>query len=149
MAHAGQIDMRAPSAALRDRAAQVDSVVADFFERTKPDLTVVAVGGYGRRELFPYSDVDLLLLVDRIPETAHQKDPIADFLRQLWDSGLRVSQSVRTVSDCCELHEGNLELTISLLDRRHLCGPAERFADLESRFPKFLGSQKSAIVREL
>ena len=49
---------------LESRTAQVDDLVRTAFEGTQPGATVVAVGGYGRRELFPYSDVDLLLLTD-------------------------------------------------------------------------------------
>jgi len=107
---------------LANRAANVDRAVAAAFERTRPAVTVAAVGGYGRRELFPYSDVDLLLLVDRVPDNDDVKSAISEFLRILWDGGLRVSQTVRTVADCCELHDGNLELTISLLDQRYVCG---------------------------
>ena len=110
---------------------------------------MVAVGGYGRRELFPYSDVDLLLLVDKVPDSSAAKASIAEFLRILWDQALRVSQSVRTVADCCELHDGNLELTISLLDQRYVCGDRARFEDLQKRFPKFIASERSTITHEL
>ncbi len=143
------INMPAAAAMLADRASRVDNSVAAAFERARPDATVVAVGGYGRCELFPYSDVDLLLLVDRLPDSAAAKEPISEFLRILWDEGLRVSHSVRPVADCCELHEGNLELTISLLDRRWLRGDPARFAELESRFPKFLAAQKTAVAHAL
>jgi [protein-PII] uridylyltransferase len=152
------IEVRVPFSALErlsagsilaDRAAHVDSSVVAAFGAARPDVTVVAVGGYGRLELFPYSDVDLLLLVDGVPETPAAKNSIAEFLRILWDEGYRVSQSVRTEADCCELHEGNLELTISLLDRRYVCGDRARFDTLDQRFPKFLASQKSTIAREL
>lgn len=139
----------APDLVLAERAARVDSSVSAAFEAAAPDVTVVAVGGYGRRELFPHSDVDLLLLVDRIPDAAAAKSSIAEFLRILWDEGYRVSHSVRTVADCCELHEGNLELTISLLDQRYVCGDRERFAELERRFPKFVMAQRGAIARDL
>jgi [protein-PII] uridylyltransferase len=138
-----------PEILLVERAASVDRAVSSAFEQVKPPITVVAVGGYGRQELFPFSDVDLLLLVDKIPDTPSGKEPISEFLRILWDQGLRVSQSVRTVADSCELHEGNLELTISLLDQRYVCGDPARFADLQKRFPKFLTAQKSVIAREL
>ena len=123
-----------PEVLLVERAANVDRAVSSAFEQVKPPVTVVAVGGYGREELFPFSDVDLLLLVDKIPDTAAGKGPISEFLRILWDQGHRVSQSVRTVADSCELHDGNLELTISLLDQRYVCGDTPRFADLEKRF---------------
>ena len=114
------IDPSSSVGVLAARAARVDSAVAAAFHKASPDVTVAAVGGYGRQELFPYSDVDLLLLVDKVPDTAAGKSSISEFLRILWDEGLRVSQSVRTISDCCELHDGNLELTISLLDQRYV-----------------------------
>lgn len=131
------------------RSAAVDAMVRAAFEQVRPNLTVSAAGGYGRSELFPYSDVDLLLLVDRPPEASADRDSLAEFLRILWDAGLRVSQSVRTAGECCEIHEGNLELTISLLDRRFVCGNESRFEDLEKKFPKFLASQRSNIAHEL
>jgi len=143
------LDTVSPDLLLAGRAAHVDSSVIAAFDAARPDVTVVAVGGFGRLELFPYSDIDLLLLVDKVPDTPAAKSPIAEFLRILWDEGYRVSQSVRTAADCCELHQGNLELTISLLDQRYVCGDRERFAGLERRFPKFLASQRSTIAREL
>ena len=127
----------------------MDRLVRQAFDRLHPNLTVVAVGGYGRSELFPFSDVDLLLLVDQAAPTGQERELISEFLKVLWDGGLRVSQSVRTPAECSELHEGNLELTISLLDRRYLCGEAFRWEELERRFPKFLSSQKLTIAHEL
>ncbi len=75
-------------------------------------LAVVAVGGFGRRELFPQSDIDLLLLVEsnqQIPP----REAIAVFLQTLWDSGYRPSHSVHTVEECVTEHDDNAELTIS------------------------------------
>ena len=130
------------------RSNSVDEVVLAAFDKFRPPVTAVAVGGYGRRELFPFSDVDLLLLNSGPLDTA-AREPVSDFLRTLWDSGLRVSQSVHTPAECCVIHEGNLELTISLLDQRYLCGEASRHVQLTAAFPKFLGSQRGAIVTHL
>ena len=130
------------------RSSEVDALVTSAFERTQPDVTVVAVGGYGRRELFPYSDVDLLLLVD-VPPSAKEREPIGEFLKQLWDQGLRVSQSVHTPVECCEIHEGNLELTISLLDQRLLCGEPIRHATLNRLLPRFLQAERAHIIHHL
>ena len=63
-------------------------------------LAMLAVGGFGRRELFPYSDVDLLILVQRESQTAVLKDALSEFVRLLWDAGLRLSHSVRTLAEC-------------------------------------------------
>src|SRR5882724_6163696 len=97
-------------------------------------LAMLAVGGFGRRELFPYSDVDIMLLVERESLAADLKEPLSEFVRLLWDAGLRLSHSVRTIAECTEIHEGNIELNISLLDRRLLAGDAAVYAILESRF---------------
>jgi len=95
---------------------------------------------YGRRQLFPYSDVDLLLLFESEKLAVDSKDAIAAFLRHLWDSDLRVSHSVRTPAECTEVHDRNIELNISLLDQRYLTGDralyagvAEKAAALSSR----------------
>ncbi|HME07542.1 MAG TPA: HD domain-containing protein [Bryobacteraceae bacterium] len=137
-----------PVEQIAQRSDQVDAQVASVFEQTQPRVTLAAVGGYGRRELFPHSDVDLLLLIDS-QLSAEEREPVAEFLRLLWDSGLRVSQSVRTAAECCEIHDGNLELTISLLDHRYLAGDRKRYDQLAERFPKFLNAQRADIARHL
>jgi [protein-PII] uridylyltransferase len=110
---------------LAERAAKVDNVVLEaaesllfLTEESRRGLVLAAVGGYGRRQLFPFSDVDLLLLCATEREVAERKAPVAEFLRKLWDCGLRVSQSVRTLAECLEVHDQNIELNISLLDLR-------------------------------
>jgi [protein-PII] uridylyltransferase len=125
------------------RTAQVDATVTEAFGSTQPPVTVVAVGGYGRRELFPYSDVDLLLL------SSGKTEGVAEFLRILWDQGLRIGQSLHTPADCCEIHEGNLELTISLLDQRYLCGDETPYRELQKLFPKFVTTHRDDIVAHL
>ena len=137
-----------PVEQVAQRSDQVDARVALVFEQTHPPVTLVAVGGYGRRELFPHSDVDLLLLIDA-PLTGTEREPVSELLRLLWDAGLHVSQSVRTVPECCEIHDGNLELTISLLDHRYLAGDQQRYHQLTERFPKFLNAQRTDIARHL
>lgn len=130
------------------RSNSVDEIVLAAFDRFELPVTALAVGGYGRRELFPYSDVDLLLL-NSGPLDTPARERVSGFLRTLWDSGLRISQSVHTPAECCVIHEGNLELTISLLDQRYLRGDATRYEQLTNAFPKFLNSQRAAIVAHL
>jgi len=112
-------------------------------------MTVLAVGGFGRRELFPCSDVDVLLLVSNSLTPSEIKAAVGAFVQDLWDSNLRLSHSVRTIDECCQLHEGNTELSISLLDRRLLAGDPDLFAQLEARMPKFFRLQGKAIARHL
>jgi [protein-PII] uridylyltransferase len=141
-------------AAVAGRTSRVDEAVADAVARhLDPEfskgLAVVAVGGYGRRELFPYSDIDLLLLVERDPKTPAERAALSAFLQELWDRGLRLSQSVRTPQNCCELQPGNTELHISLLDQRFLTGDAELYVQLAAALPRFLRSERRTLVREL
>ncbi|MBI4877979.1 MAG: [protein-PII] uridylyltransferase [Acidobacteria bacterium] len=112
-------------------------------------LAVAAVGGFGRRELFPHSDVDVLVLLEKEALVGASKDAMAGFLRALWDQRLRVSQSVRTLDECCALHEGNIELTVSLLDLRFLAGDRSLYDALAERLPRFLHSQRQSLVRHL
>lgn len=109
---------------LEARTQMVDCEVRDAVLRHLPadSVAVCAVGGYGRRELFPYSDVDLLVVAESEEPLAALKQPLSEFLRVLWDRGLRVSHSARTVAECARLHDDNPELHISLLDRRFLAG---------------------------
>ena len=110
---------------------------------------MLAVGGFGRRELFPYSDIDIMILLDSESLSGNIKDSLSSFVRLLWDAELRLSHSVRTVNECLEVHEQNIELNISLLDRRFLAGDHEVFTKLEGRFPGFLAKQGQKLGKHL
>lgn len=130
----------------------VEQTAIDAFRQTLApagDLAMLAVGGFGRRELFPYSDVDILILVEKESQTAGLKNPLSEFVRIIWDSGLRLSHSVRTIAECAEVHGQNIELSISLLDRRLLDGSADAYAKLENKFPAFLKRQARTLTRHL
>ena len=123
---------------LASRTAQVDREVCAaaaglLLPHAPAGFTLLAVGGYGRRHLFPHSDVDLLLLWESERMAYERKDAIRTFLQRLWDSGLRVSHSVRTPQECAEPHEDNVELSVSLLDWRYLAGDRALYARLEER----------------
>src|SRR5580692_5961176 len=119
------------------RSASVDRIVETQYCTllSTASVALLAVGGYGRRELFPYSDVDLLLLFENDRAIEDSKQLISPFLQNLWDAGLRVSHSVRTPAECAELHDGNTELNISLLDTRFLAGNERIFAELNRQAP--------------
>ena len=121
--------------ALAERTSQVDHLVIDASAELCriANPAILAVGGYGRRQLFPYSDVDLLLLFESESQASGHKEAIAAFLQQLWDSGIRVSHSVRTPAECAEVHGSNIELNISLLDQRFLTGDRVLYAELVRR----------------
>ncbi|HEY7303296.1 MAG TPA: [protein-PII] uridylyltransferase [Bryobacteraceae bacterium] len=112
-------------------------------------VAVAAVGGYGRRELFPYSDIDLLILVEEESHLAGIKLQVSEFIRVLWDAGLKVSQSVRTVAECCRVNEQNTEMHISLLDLRFIAGDRALFDLLAESLPEFYRQHGGRIVRRL
>ncbi len=141
-------------AEIEERTRHVDEVVSRAFtgalaSEFPTGMAALAVGGFGRRELFPFSDVDVLLLIADDKDPSSLKQSIGVFVQQLWDAGLRLSHSVRTLDDCCQLHDGNTELSISLIDRRLLTGDAQLFAELESRIPKFFKLHGRTLGRHL
>ena len=132
----------------------IEQITIDAFEESfatlaDPSVAMLAVGGFGRRELFPFSDVDVLILIERESQAAAIKDALAEFVRLLWDAGMRLSHSVHTIAECAEVHEGNIELSISLLDRRLLGGLPALHTKLESKLPGFFERQGHALTRHL
>src|SRR5271165_3794358 len=135
-------------------SAAIEQMTIDAFQRSfatlsDPNIAMLAVGGFGRRELFPFSDVDVLILIDRESQAASIKSALSEFVRVLWDAGLRLSHSVRTVTECAEIHEGNVELSISLLDRRMLAGSSDVYAKLDAKLPGFFERQARVLSRHL
>jgi [protein-PII] uridylyltransferase len=125
--------------AAKARAALVDELVMRFWDeevRTNPKLSqgvaVCAIGGFGRGELFPYSDVDLLFCVDKGAEKV-VKDPIRRVSQMLWDCGLQVSLTTRPPGECERLDEENPEFALSLLDLRRIGGDEAVFVKLRDK----------------
>ncbi|HXE12272.1 MAG TPA: HD domain-containing protein [Bryobacteraceae bacterium] len=140
--------------ALNSRSAAADETISKvaascFHSAMEEGLSLVAVGGYGRQELFPYSDVDLLLLADSNARLAEAAEPFSNCLRLLWDLGFRVSQSAHTAVECCQLNEQNIELHISLLDARFLTGDARVFDNLSTSLVAFYARQRHTLTRKL
>src|SRR6478735_7281503 len=86
-----------------------------------PSLCLMALGGYGRAELCPYSDIDIMFLT---PEGAEpgENAAIEKFLYALWDRGLKVGHSTRSLSDCETLARKDSKILTSLLDARLIAG---------------------------
>jgi [protein-PII] uridylyltransferase len=125
-------------AAIRERSDLLDTIIRQIWGSTLEDvpgregLCIAALGGYGRRALFPCSDVDLLFLCEGTPNESVQRG-IRRLCQTLWDLRLRVSPTTRTLADCGRLHHDNVEFNISLLDCRYVCGDAERFEQLRNK----------------
>lgn len=92
-------------------------------------ISLVAVGGFGRGELHPKSDIDLLILVKDQADIA--KDKIEAFITFLWDINLDVGHSVRTISECTEMAAQDLTVITNLIESRTLFGPEDLLANLK------------------
>jgi [protein-PII] uridylyltransferase len=96
-------------------------------------LCLLALGGYGRGMLFPYSDLDLLFLFGSEKSEEEFRPLISEFSRTLWDLGFRVSSAGRTIEECKRIEEDNAEFHLALLDRRFLAGDKSLFEKLDTR----------------
>ena len=117
--------------------------------------SLVAVGGYGRGELFPYSDVDVLLLlpdgtlIDAPLGDSSLKVRIENFIGSCWDTGLEIGSSVRTESEC--LHEASKDVTVqtSVLEARWLAGSKANFLSLQARLEKAIDPKAFFVAKSL
>ncbi len=98
-----------------------------------PGLCLVALGGYGREVLFPYSDLDLLFLSANEKIEEESRPLIAEFSRTLWDLGFRVSSAGRTTDECKRIEQDNAEFHLAMLDRRYLDGDKALFEKLDGK----------------
>jgi [protein-PII] uridylyltransferase len=145
-------------AAIRARANLVDRVVTQLHQAFFPSwgsagpdhFCLVAVGGYGRRELYPHSDVDLVFLAAHTRVQGAHQEEVAAISRTLWDMGMRVGGGVRNLAECRQLQRDNLEFTVSLLDARYVAGDAQVFHDLRNEvIPHIVARDRDDLVRDL
>src|SRR5262249_43141011 len=96
-------------------------------------LAIVAVGGYGRGELAPFSDIDLLFLLP-YKLTANAEQVIEYILYVLWDLGLKVGQATRSIEDCLRHARADMTIRTALLEGRYIWGDQPVFQELKHRF---------------
>ena len=101
--------------------AQIDRILGYLYQRTiaNPRIRLYAIGGYGRGELFPASDIDLLLLT---PDDLTDRDTIETFIQTLWQLGLDIAQHVHADRDLAPAATADIDLLTSLLENRQLAG---------------------------
>jgi len=139
------------------RSAAVDTLVTTFWNElagVEPLLaagvSVVAVGGYGRRELFPHSDVDLMFLLGGGVSERSVKESIRRMSQALWDAGLRVSPMTRTLEECSRFEPENVEFTLALFDARHVAGDVVQTAQLtEQAIPDMIERDRKRCIERL
>jgi [protein-PII] uridylyltransferase len=125
-------------ATIRRRALIIDNLVRKLLTPresadSQPAMAIVAVGGYGRKELFPHSDIDLLYLFQTKADEETHRDTVRQANQMMWDIGLRASPVTRSVKDCERFSVENVEFTLSLLDQRFVAGSKEIYEQLQSR----------------
>ncbi len=97
------------------------------------DVAIVAVGGYGRGELFPQSDVDLMMLLSEPPHRTLE-ERLSTLVGALWDVGLEIGLSVRTIDDCLEASRDDITVQTNLLESRPVGGNGKLFKDFQQRY---------------
>jgi [protein-PII] uridylyltransferase len=139
---------------LQGLAHETDVTLRALWQRAEfpATFTLVAVGGFGRGELFPHSDVDVLLLMpdgtsaDEHPEL---KRKVEAFIGGCWDAGLEIGSSVRTVSECVAQAEGDVTIQTSLLESRVITGDSRLYAAFQKRFKATIDPKAYFIAKTL
>jgi [protein-PII] uridylyltransferase len=144
-------------AAVRERASLVESIALQLYAAfLGPDgkgpegFCLAALGGFGRKVLFPGSDVDILFLLEDGRAEQRYRQAIANICREMWDLRLRVSPTTRSLVECGRLYRDNLEFNMSLLDCRYLAGDARLFVRLHDEvLPQLVVRERQPLVQNL
>ncbi|MFN0005275.1 MAG: [protein-PII] uridylyltransferase [Burkholderiaceae bacterium] len=144
--------------ALQDLAKLTDETLRDLWAQCDlgETLSLVAVGGYGRGELFPYSDVDVLVLLPNGLESAlenavHQETltQVEKFIGLCWDCGLEIGSSVRTLEECLSEASSDITIQTSLLEARLIGGDTRLFNNFQLEFFKNMDPKAFFIAKTL
>lgn len=119
---------------LKQHCRLVDELLRDLWRQTAlpPSLCLVAVGGYGRGELFPYSDVDLLILLPNNHDAAFDRQ-LEPLIGLFWDIGLAVGHSVRSLEECLDEAARDVTIRTNLLEARRLAGDRNTFNSMQAQ----------------
>jgi [protein-PII] uridylyltransferase len=144
---------------LQKLGRHTDATLQTLWQRAAlpSDFSLVAVGGYGRCELFPHSDVDVLLLLpngaalDAATQSGGEslKTRIENFIGSCWDSGLEIGSSVRTLTECIEESAKDVTVQTSLLEARWLAGSKDNFTSLRAQLDAALDPQAFFVAKTL
>lgn len=134
-----QFPALSPARYLRAHCKLIDRLLRDIWTDTEmPDeLAFIAVGGYGRGELYPHSDVDLLILLPDVADAA-VRDKLETLIGLLWDTGLEVGHSVRTIEECLDESARDISVQTNLLEARFLTGNRTLFRQFHQAYAAHL-----------
>mgnify|MGYP000324201643 CR=1 FL=1 len=136
--------------ASRQRAADTDRALSDLLHRAlgeDPKLGLIAVGGYGRRELSPHSDIDLLFVHRGHKEISSAT--LRNVLYPLWDAGFQIGHAVGTPKEAVERADSDIHAATSLLSARLIAGSQEAFAELIDRRDRSIAKNRRSFVRRI
>lgn len=130
-------------------SAIVDEIITNEFKSFyTDDISLIAVGGYGRRELAPFSDVDLMILCRNKDQTV--SDIIEKILYSLWDMEIGISHSVRTVSETIQDASKDIQIRTALLDSRFICGSTSLWNEFKrDAYEKIVKRKKDVFISNL
>jgi [protein-PII] uridylyltransferase len=143
------------TAAIRRRSAVVDRILIEMWRRAfaaqpAKNISLLALGGYGRKDLFPCSDIDVLFLFADDKTETQSRDAVRAFVQGMWDIGLRASPVSRTLKEAGRFDPGNLEFTLATIDRRFLAGHFPLYQQLhQSILPDLFLSEWNTITQKL
>ncbi|MCX8028347.1 MAG: [protein-PII] uridylyltransferase [Thermodesulfovibrionales bacterium] len=127
----------------------VDEIITqEFINHAHDDIALLAIGGYGRRELAPFSDVDLMFLCNKKDQSV--SETIEKILYSLWDIGMGISHSVRTIQETIQDASADLQTRTALLDSRLICGSSKIWNEYRREvYPKIVRSKKEVFISSL
>ncbi|HZB59911.1 MAG TPA: nucleotidyltransferase domain-containing protein, partial [Actinomycetota bacterium] len=134
----------------RHRGAALDNALAalvDTVPLPRSSVAVLAVGGYGRGEVSPHSDIDLLILVD--DKRRPSPEDLRGLLYPLWDAGFQVGHAVCSPKEAIERARGDLEAATSLLEARLVAGPVGLMDEMTGRRRRWLERDGRRLARRL
>jgi [protein-PII] uridylyltransferase len=143
------------TAAIRRRSAIVDRILIEMWRRAftgNPayNVSLLAFGGYGRKDLFPCSDIDVLFAFSDDKTEEQARDNVRAIVQGMWDIGLRASPASRTLKEAGRFDPDNLEFTLATLDRRFLAGQFPLYQQLhQTVFPGVILSEWNTIAQKL
>lgn len=139
---------------LQSLSKHTDETLAILWENSGfTDATcLIAVGGYGRGELYPHSDLDVLLLLPahtRLDQDPEFKTKVENFISDCWDSGLEIGSSVRTTDECLEESAKDVTVQTSLLEARLLMGSKSAFLQLQEKLASDMDAYAFFVAKTL
>jgi [protein-PII] uridylyltransferase len=139
---------------LKQMAILADGLLIQLWQNAgfAPELALVAVGGFGRAELFPHSDVDVLVLLP--PGQTPESDPalqaqLERFIGSCWDTGLEIGSSVRSLDECLAESAKDITVQTSLLESRRVTGNTKLFIEFQKQFQAAMDPQAFLMAKTL